>query len=113
MTAAASDLRLAMHRRRKRINVLALMIVMIVVGFLAGLLARAIVPGSDPMGLVGTTVLGIVGSFIGGFIGYLLFRDDAEDGALQPSGFIGSVIGGIVALLIYRAMNGRRHRTSY
>ena len=80
---------------------------MLVIGLIAGFLARAIVPGPDPMSIGATIVLGIVGSFIGGFLGYLLFNEDFEDGAFQPGGFFGSVIGAIIALLIYRAVNRR------
>lgn len=86
---------------------LGFIIVLILVGAIAGFLARLIVPGRDPMGVVATIVLGIVGSFIGGFLGYLLFGQDAAEGALQPSGIIGSVIGAVIALLIYRAINRR------
>jgi uncharacterized membrane protein YeaQ/YmgE (transglycosylase-associated protein family) len=82
-------------------------IVLIVVGAIAGFLARLIVPGRDPMGVVATIVLGIVGSFIGGFLGYLIFGRDATQGALQPSGIIGSIIGAVIALLIYRAVTRR------
>jgi uncharacterized membrane protein YeaQ/YmgE (transglycosylase-associated protein family) len=80
----------------------------IVVGLLAGYIARAVVPGPDPMGVWGTLLLGIVGSFIGGFLGWLLFGKDASDGALQASGIIGSIIGAIVALLVYRVASGSR-----
>lgn len=83
---------------------------LIVIGFLAGLLARAIVPGPDPMGIGGTILLGIVGSFVGGFLGYLLFGRDIHDGAVQASGIIGSVIGAIIVLLIYRSTTGRHSR---
>jgi uncharacterized membrane protein YeaQ/YmgE (transglycosylase-associated protein family) len=82
-------------------------IVLIVVGAIAGFLARLIVPGRDPMGIMATIALGIVGSFIGGFLGYVLFHRDLSQGALQPSGIIGSVIGAIIALLIYRAATRR------
>ena len=82
-------------------------IVLLLVGLVAGFLARAIVPGPDPMGVMGTIVLGIVGSFIGGFLGYVLFHKDATQGALQPAGIIGSLIGAVIALLIYRAISGR------
>jgi uncharacterized membrane protein YeaQ/YmgE (transglycosylase-associated protein family) len=82
-------------------------ITLIIVGAIAGFLARLIVPGRDPMGVVATIVLGIVGSFVGGFLGYLIFGRDATEGALQPSGIIGSIIGAIIALLIYRAVNRR------
>jgi uncharacterized membrane protein YeaQ/YmgE (transglycosylase-associated protein family) len=82
-------------------------IILLVMGLIAGALARAIVPGQDSMGIGGTIVLGIVGSFVGGFLGYALRGKDVEDGAFQASGVIGSVIGAIVVLLIYRF--SRRH----
>ena len=82
-------------------------ILLIIIGAIAGFIARAIVPGPDPIGVVGTIVLGIVGSFIGGFLGALLFGKDALSGLLQPSGIIGSIIGAIIALLVYRAATGR------
>ena len=90
---------------------LLLIIGIILVGLIAGYVARAVVPGPDPMGIGGTLLLGIVGSFIGGFLGWLLFGKDASDGALQVSGIIGSIIGAIVALLVYRAVSGSRRIT--
>src|SRR5215204_5426787 len=83
---------------------------LIVVGIVAGYLARLLVPGRDPMSFVQTAVLGIVGSFIGGFLGYVIFGEDFDEGALQPAGFVGSIIGAIIALLIYRAVTGSRAR---
>ena len=83
-------------------------IVLLVVGLLAGALARLIVPGPDPMSLAGTWLLGVVGSFVGGFLGYVLFGADVDDGAVQVAGIIGSVLGAIIVLLIYRAINRRR-----
>lgn len=88
-------------------------IVLLVVGLIVGALARLIVPGRDPMGLLGTAVLGIVGSFVGGFLGYILFKKDAGEGALQPAQFIGSLIGAIIALLVWRAISSRGGRRSY
>ena len=81
---------------------------MIVIGLIAGFIARAVVPGHDPLGVGGTILLGIVGSFIGGFLGYVLFGKDIVEGALQPSGIVGSILGAIVALLLYRAATGNR-----
>jgi uncharacterized membrane protein YeaQ/YmgE (transglycosylase-associated protein family) len=83
---------------------------MLIVGAIAGYVARLLVPGRDPMGLVGTILLGIVGSFIGGFLGYVLFDKDFDEGALQASGVIGSIIGAVIALLIYNALSNRRLR---
>ncbi len=88
---------------------LVLLITLLVIGLIAGFLARLLVPGPDPIGILGTIVLGIVGSFIGGFLGYILFGKDLAEGALQPSGILGSVVGAVIALLIYRATAGRRH----
>ena len=81
---------------------------LIVIGLIAGALARFLVPGRDPMGIGATIALGIVGSFVGGFLADVLFRGDAADRGLSPAGIIGSVIGAIVVLLIYNAVTNRR-----
>jgi uncharacterized membrane protein YeaQ/YmgE (transglycosylase-associated protein family) len=88
-------------------SVLWFIISLIIIGAIAGFIARALVPGKDPMGIGATILLGIVGSFIGGFLGWALFGKDMNEGALQPSGIIGSIIGAIIALLIYRAATRR------
>lgn len=80
------------------------LIFFIIIGLIAGYVARAVVPGPDPMGIVGTLLLGIVGSFVGGFLWNLLF---GGGDLLATSGLIGSIIGAIIALLIYRAVNKR------
>jgi uncharacterized membrane protein YeaQ/YmgE (transglycosylase-associated protein family) len=80
----------------------------IVVGLIAGFLARALVPGDDSMGIGATIVLGMVGSLIGGFLGYLIHHDSGN-GAFQTSGIIGSVIGAIIALLVYRRTGHNAH----
>lgn len=78
----------------------------LIVGLIAGFLARAIVPGKDPMGFVATLVLGVVGSFVGGFI-FALFQSDRDILDFSTTGLIGSIIGAIVALLIYRQIKAR------
>jgi len=90
--------------------VLGFIITLLLVGLVAGFIARALVPGPDPMGIFATMLLGVVGSFIGGFLGYVLFDKDVNEGALQPSGIIGSIIGAIIALLVWRAMSRGRTR---
>ena len=83
---------------------------MIIIGAIAGFLARALVPGKDSMSIPATIILGIVGSFVGGFLASLLFSRGGES-LLHPSGLIGSVIGAIIALLVYNATVGKRGRT--
>ncbi|EFQ83326.1 hypothetical protein HMPREF0063_11599 [Aeromicrobium marinum DSM 15272] len=71
---------------------------LIVVGLLAGALARLLVPGRQDISIPATIGVGIVGSFVGGFLGSLLFDADMS---LQPSGIIGSVIGAVIVLLVW------------
>ena len=79
-----------------------------IIGLVAGFLARALVPGDDPMTVGGTMLLGIIGSFVGGFLADALFRSDAEDVGFGPVGIIGSTVGAILCLLVYRMATGRR-----
>ncbi|MEO6627702.1 MAG: GlsB/YeaQ/YmgE family stress response membrane protein [Aquihabitans sp.] len=78
------------------------LITFLFVGFFAGLIARLVVPGRGPKGIVKTTVLGMIGSLVGGFLGYLIFDKDLGSGAIQTSGVFGSILGSILALLVYR-----------
>jgi len=80
-------------------------ILFLIVGLIAGFIARALVPGPDPMGWLGTMILGIVGSFVGGTLAALVFGGTLD---LSPTGIIGSIVGAIIVLLIWRAMGGRR-----
>ena len=76
----------------------------IVVGFIVGLLARAIKPGNDRMGLIMTTLLGIAGAFVAKYVGQAMGWYGPNDAA----GWIASVIGAIVLLVIYGLIRGRR-----
>jgi uncharacterized membrane protein YeaQ/YmgE (transglycosylase-associated protein family) len=71
-------------------------ITMIIVGFIVGLLARALKPGNDRMGIIMTTIVGIVGSLIAGWVGQAMgwYRPG------QPAGWIASIVGAIVLLVI-------------
>ncbi len=83
-------------------------IAFLVVGLIAGLIARALMPGNQSMGLIATTLLGVAGSFVGGFIGSL-FRSDGRIFDLHPSGLLFSVLGAMLVLFLV-GMAGRRRR---
>ena len=84
-----------------------LIVTIVVVGLIAGALARLIVPGKQDISIPMTILLGIVGSFVGGFLGYLIFHKDSQDGFLQPSGIVGSVIGAVIVLVLYLKLSNR------
>ena len=70
---------------------------MVIVGFVVGLVARALLPGDQKLGLILTAVLGFVGSLVAGILGQAIGWYQAGEGA----GFIGSVVGAILVLFIY------------
>jgi uncharacterized membrane protein YeaQ/YmgE (transglycosylase-associated protein family) len=83
-------------------------VLMILFGLIAGAIAKMLMPGRDPGGIVITILLGIAGSLIGGF----LFNAMGIGGGERYAGLIGSVIGAMILLFLYRAFQGRhRHRT--
>ena len=83
----------------------------ILLGLLAGVIAKAILPGEDPGGIIITTLLGFAGALIGGFITKLLGFGDPIDEFFDVSTWLGAIIGSIVLLLIYRAIFGARRTT--
>ena len=76
----------------------------IVFGLVIGALARLLVPGRQPMGLVATMLLGVAGSFVGGLVAYLLVGGSP----VQASGWVGSLLGAVAVVLITQATAGRR-----
>jgi uncharacterized membrane protein YeaQ/YmgE (transglycosylase-associated protein family) len=72
------------------------LIIMIVVGLIVGLIARAVMPGRQNMGIILTTILGIVGALVAGFLG----RQLGWYAAGQPAGWIASVVGALIVLFI-------------
>jgi uncharacterized membrane protein YeaQ/YmgE (transglycosylase-associated protein family) len=80
----------------------------IVIGFIAGVLAKLITPGdNEPSGFILTTILGIVGAFVATYLGQALGWYNAGEGA----GLVGATVGAIVVLLVWGAIAGRRRST--
>ena len=82
----------------------------IIIGFLAGLIARAIMPGNQSMGLLATTILGMVGSVVGGLIGGLFYRGVGTPyGTLHTSSLLLSVVGALIVMFVL-GYSGRGRR---
>ena len=77
----------------------------LIVGLIAGALARLIMPGRDPMGIIATIVLGIVGSILGGLVSMAIWRNNT--GGFQPAGLLLSILGAIIVLWIWRMIKSR------
>jgi uncharacterized membrane protein YeaQ/YmgE (transglycosylase-associated protein family) len=77
----------------------------LIIGLVAGLLARLILPGKDAMSLLATMVLGAIGSILGGVISWALWGGDGT--TIRPSGIIMSIVGAILVLLIWRFAKSR------
>ncbi|MBP2298425.1 GlsB/YeaQ/YmgE family stress response membrane protein [Azospirillum picis] len=77
----------------------------IIIGFLAGVVAKFLMPGRDPGGFIITTLLGIAGAFVATYLGAAVGWYRPGEGA----GFIGAIVGAIIILAIYRMIVGRRH----
>jgi uncharacterized membrane protein YeaQ/YmgE (transglycosylase-associated protein family) len=79
----------------------------IVFGLIVGAIAKLLMPGRDPGGIIVTMVLGIIGALLGGFVGRAL----GMYGPNESAGFIMALVGAVTVLLIYRMSIGNRHRT--
>ncbi|ANN78329.1 GlsB/YeaQ/YmgE family stress response membrane protein [Bordetella flabilis] len=79
-------------------------IIMIIVGFIVGLIARALMPGDQSMGIILTSILGIVGAVVAGFIGRTL----GWYGPGEPAGWIAAVVGAIIVLFVVGMFTRRR-----
>jgi uncharacterized membrane protein YeaQ/YmgE (transglycosylase-associated protein family) len=88
-----------------RSNIMGLLL-FLVFGFVIGLLARAIMPGDQKMGILATTALGVAGSFAGGFLASLVTDTRITD--FSTAGAIGSIIGALILLGIFAAVARRR-----
>ena len=82
-------------------------IAFIILGLLAGLIAKAIMPGSDPGGYIVTTIIGIVGALLGGFLAAALFDAHPLDEFFDISTWLTAIIGSIILLALYRLVANR------
>ncbi|MFF2195389.1 GlsB/YeaQ/YmgE family stress response membrane protein [Streptomyces sp. NPDC058157] len=81
----------------------------ILIGLLAGLIAKALMPGKDPGGIVITTLIGIGGGLLGGWLGKVVFGVDSIDGFFDLSTWIAAIVGSVILLALYRLLTGNRH----
>ena len=89
-------------------------IAFIILGALAGALAKAILPGDDPGGIIVTTLIGIVGAVLGGFLAAALFGAHPLDEFFDISTWLTAIVGSIILLMVYRLVvnRGGHHRAA-
>ncbi|MFI8293675.1 GlsB/YeaQ/YmgE family stress response membrane protein [Streptomyces sp. NPDC085614] len=80
----------------------------ILIGLLAGLIAKALMPGKDPGGIIVTTLIGIAGGLLGGWLGKVIFGVDSIDGFFDLSTWIAAIVGSVILLALYRLVTGSR-----
>ena len=82
-------------------------IAFIILGLLAGIIAKAILPGDDPGGYIVTAIIGVVGALLGGFLAALLFGAHPLDEFFDVSTWLTAIVGSIILLVLYRFVAGR------
>ncbi|PLW65952.1 GlsB/YeaQ/YmgE family stress response membrane protein [Streptomyces sp. SCUT-3] len=82
----------------------------IVLGLVAGIVAKVLLPGKDPGGLVGTTLTGVVGAFVGGWTSDRFLDRPVEAGFFDPATWVAAVAGSLVLLIAYRLLFGHSRR---
>ncbi|MBK3580760.1 GlsB/YeaQ/YmgE family stress response membrane protein [Streptomyces sp. NBC_01261] len=80
----------------------------IIIGLLAGAIAKMLMPGKDPGGIIVTMLIGIVGGLLGGWLGKVVFGVDSIDGFFDISTWIAAIVGSFILLLVYRLVTGNR-----
>jgi uncharacterized membrane protein YeaQ/YmgE (transglycosylase-associated protein family) len=85
-------------------------VILLIVGLIAGAVARLLVPGRDPIGFFGTILLGVVGSFFGGFIWNIIEYHRIAPNKFHTVGIIGSILGAIILLILMRLTGMERGR---
>ncbi|WP_338692679.1 GlsB/YeaQ/YmgE family stress response membrane protein [Streptomyces sp. Q6] len=82
----------------------------IIIGLLAGIIAKMLLPGKDPGGIIITLLIGVAGGLLGGWLGKVIFGVDSIDGFFDLSTWIAAVVGSLILLILYRVITGnRRH----
>ncbi|GGT16836.1 GlsB/YeaQ/YmgE family stress response membrane protein [Streptomyces chromofuscus] len=84
----------------------------ILIGLLAGAIAKLLLPGKDPGGIIITMLIGVAGGLLGGWLGKVIFGVDSIDGFFDLSTWVAAIVGSLILLLLYRAFTGgrRSHR---
>jgi len=82
-------------------------IAFIILGLLAGWIAKALMPGDDPGGLIVTMIIGVVGALLGGFLAGVLFNADPLDQFFDISTWLTAIVGAMILLALYRMVSGR------
>jgi uncharacterized membrane protein YeaQ/YmgE (transglycosylase-associated protein family) len=87
-------------------------IAFLILGLLAGAIAKAIMPGEDPGGVIVTTIIGVVGALVGGFLAAAVFGAHPLDDFFDISTWVTAIFGSIILLAIYRVVTGNRGHTA-
>ncbi|MER5399381.1 GlsB/YeaQ/YmgE family stress response membrane protein [Streptomyces sp. NBC_00659] len=84
----------------------------ILIGLLAGAIAKLLLPGKDPGGIIITMLIGVAGGLLGGWLGKVVFGVDSIDGFFDLSTWIAAIAGSLILLVLYRVLTGnsRSHR---
>lgn len=82
----------------------------VIIGLLAGAIAKALMPGKDPGGCIITILIGVAGGLLGGWLGKVIFGVDSVDGFFNLSTWIAAIVGSLIILLLYRVISGRGSR---
>ncbi|WP_328405013.1 GlsB/YeaQ/YmgE family stress response membrane protein [Streptomyces sp. NBC_00390] len=80
----------------------------ILIGLLAGMIAKLLMPGKDPGGIVITMLIGIAGGLLGGWLGKVIFGVDSIDGFFDLSTWVAAIVGSLILLALYRLFAGSR-----
>ncbi|MFC9593856.1 GlsB/YeaQ/YmgE family stress response membrane protein [Streptomyces sp. NPDC056944] len=80
----------------------------ILLGLLAGIIAKMLMPGKDPGGIIVTTLIGVAGALLGGWLGKVIFHVDSVDGFFEVSTWIAAIVGSLILLAVFRLFARRR-----